>query len=78
MFLLNKIQRENATELRELIIGKSHDELVSVKEGINTLGALMLEEFKREGNMIEYNKTSDNIRVLLGVVDQEIFNVRML
>lgn len=78
MFLLNKIQRENATELRDLIIGKSYDELVSVKEGINTLGALMLEEFKREGNMIEHNRTEDNIRVLEAVVEQEIFNVRML
>lgn len=78
MFLLNKIQRENATELRDLIIGKSYDELVSVKEGINTLGALMLEEFKREGNMIEHRRTEDNIRVLEAVVDQEIFNVRML
>ena len=36
----------------------------------------MLEEFKLEGNMIEYDKTSDNIRVLLAVVDQEIFNVK--
>lgn len=76
MFLLNKTQQENATKLRGLIIGKSTSELKSVKEGINTLGALMLEEFKLEGNMIEYDKTSDNIRVLLAVVDQEIFNVK--
>ena len=38
----------------------------------------MLEEFKREGNMIEHNRTEDNIRVLEAVVEQEIFNVRML
>lgn len=76
MFLLNRTQKENATKLRGSIIGKSTSELKSVKEGINTLGALMLEEFKLEGNMIEYDKTSDNIRVLLAVVDQEIFNVK--
>ena len=78
MFILNKIQRENATELRELVIGKSTGELASVKDGINTLGHLMLEEFKREGNMTEYHRTEDNIRVLLAVVEQEIFNVKML
>ena len=76
MFLLNRTQKENVTKLRRLIIGKSTSELESVKEGINTLGSLMLEEFKLEGNMIEYDKTSDNIRVLLAVVDQEIFNVK--
>lgn len=76
MFLLNRTQKENATKLRGLIIGKSTSELESVKEGINTLGSLMLEEFNLEGNMIEYDKTSDNIRVLLAVVDQEIFNVK--
>lgn len=76
MFLLNRTQQENAKKLRGLIIGKSTSELKSVKEGINTLGALMLEEFKLEGNMIEYDKTSDNIRALLAVVDQEIFNVK--
>ena len=76
MFLLNRTQKENATKLRGLIIGKSTSELESVKEGINTLGSLMLEEFKLEGNMIEYDKTSDNIRVLLAVVDQETFNVK--